>query len=567
MKKTIFITLSLCFSLIVTAQNYDIEKLKALSTIWGETYLFHPSIIRADKSVEWEKDFVEFLPKIKKDLTNEEFIKIVNTELLSKIEDPFTVVQKYNENYPKSETLKSTSSFDYIQITENQLSNIESLEYLDSLISDRNSNKALLVDLRINEELKIDRHTNTLFEYFAAMLINDEIPLCSSVMREHFGWDENNDWWFYEQKWKVSNKDKQISNSGKLMPLNAYMQELYQFMPEDNVKEYTPITRPIYFITNNGFLSYYQPELIALQTNRKNTFIINEDSGRIFPNNSNLRQYTFSDFDFILNTSFSINHGVTDLKYELNAGSLDFAQISNCIIPHSSESLTNQDFSFNISPKKYNSSDEALSQEEKILGIIKTWTIVKYFYPYPEHISGNWEKSLEKHLELSQNTSTDKEYYTLIQEMMATLNDSHVSTFHPSILDFSEIFVAPLQFDWIEDKLIITAIDETVKADISIGDEITAIDGITIQDILNKEDKRISSSNRQGLLATVLNPGYFIGAMDSKIKFDITSNGNQKTVEIPRTMYIFQFIGFGDNRQKSAIFDNEIGYLNLGMIF
>ena len=566
MKKAIITFFTLTFSLGIVAQNYELEKLKIISTIWGETYLFHPSIIRADKNIEWEKQLIEFLPKIKKELTNDEFVKIVNTELLSKIGDPFTVVQNYENNFIKGEDFTPTNTFDYIRIDEGQLSDIGSLEYLDSLIIDRNSDKALVVDLRISNEPETDIHSNTLFEYFASMLISDKITLSSSVMREHFGWDEYNDWWFYEQRWKISTKDKHISNSGKLMPLKSYSQELYPYLPEFDFDNFIPVERPIYFITNNSFRSYYNSELISLQTNRANTFIINEDSGRIFSGNSSLKSYSFADFEFILNTAFSINHGITDLRCEINVPSLNSAQISSCINSHSSDNVLSKDFSFSILPTQYESPTDVLSQEEKILGVIKIWTIVKYFHPYPDQISVDWENSLGKYLELCQNTSSNKDYYTFIQEMMATLNDSHVSTFHPSILDFSELFVAPVQFEWIEDKAIITAIDGTVKADIYVGDEITAIDDIAINDILEKEAKIISSSNRQGLLATVINPGYFVGAEGSKIKFGIKRNGKQKTVVIPRSTYFFQFVDFGDNRPASTIFDDEIGYLNLAAL-
>lgn len=566
MKKAIITLYILTFSIVVLAQNYDFEKLRVISTIWGETYLFHPSIIRADKNIEWEKQFVEFLPKIKGDLPKDKFIDLINSDLLSVLGDPFTVVQNYELENTKTAIFESTNTFDYLRITENQLLNIGSLIYLDSLVSDRNSNRALVVDLRINKELKIDRHSNTLFEYFASMLISDEITLSSKATREHYGWDEYNDWWFYEQRWKIATNDKQISNSGKLMPLPSYSQELYSYFPNYNFNKFTPIERPIFFITNNSFRSYYNSELISLQTNRPNTFIINEDSGRIFSANSNSRRYSFEDFEFILNTAFYLNNGVTDLNFIHNSASLDLAQVIKYVNSNHPDSIPYKDFSFNISSKKYLSNADSLSIEEKLLGVVKIWTIVKYFYPYPDQITVNWEESLERYLELSQNTSSDKEYYELIQEIMATLNDSHVSTYHPSILDFSEIFVAPVQFDWIEDKVVVTAIDSTVKADINVGDEITAINDFTINDILKKESQRISSSNRQGLLATVINPGYFIGAHESRIKFDIKSSGKEKTVEIPRTKYIFQFMGFGDNRQASTIFDNEIGYLNLAAL-
>ena len=70
MKKALLTLFALTFTLLAVSQNYEIERLKVISKIWGEAYLFHPSIVRADKSVEWEKCLVDFLPQIKKELTD-----------------------------------------------------------------------------------------------------------------------------------------------------------------------------------------------------------------------------------------------------------------------------------------------------------------------------------------------------------------------------------------------------------------------------------------------------------------------------------------------------------------
>ncbi|MPM05066.1 hypothetical protein SDC9_51350 [bioreactor metagenome] len=566
MKKSFFALMFLTLAFGGVAQNYDMEQLKVVSVIWGEAYLFHPAIVRADKNIEWEKQFVEFLPEIKNHLPADEFTRTINTGLLSALDDPFTIVQSYENKQTAPTDFKASKNFDYVRISEDQLSEIGSIEYLDSIIQDRSSDRALVVDLRISNELNLDRHSNTLFDYFSAMLISNEIEMSTLVTREHFGWDEYNDWWFYEQRWKVATHDKQIANSSRLMPLPSYLQELYPYLPDYNWDEYKPVERPVYFITNNSFRSYYNPELLALQTNRPNTFVINENSGKIFPDNPDFKQLSFSQFEFILNAAFSLNHGVPGLQPDLNEVSLTQDHVSEFVASTQSKTRIPGNFSLNISPAKYTSESESLSTEEKILGVVKIWTIVKYFYPFPEQISADWNSSLEKYLLLAQNTGSDKEYFTMIQEMMANLNDSHVSTFHPSILDFSEIFVAPVQFDWIENKVIVTAVDSSVKSDIMTGDEILAIDDLSIDEILKNETPKISHSNRQGLLANLINPGYFIGPMDSNMKFTILSNGKRKDVEVPRTMYVFQFIGYCDNRPASTVIDNEIGYLNLAAI-
>jgi C-terminal processing protease CtpA/Prc len=553
-------------TLLAGAQNYDLEKLKTLSTIWGETYLFHPSIIRADKSIEWEKQLVEFLPKTKKNQTTDEFIQLINSELLSVLDDPFTLVQNKGESYISKDIIKSGNSFDYIRLSEDQLADISSLADLNSMIQDRTSDKALLVDVRIQNPLETDRHSNTLFEYFTSMFIDKEMVLSSSVSREHYGWDEYNDWWFYEQRWKLASIDKHISNSGTLMPFKSYSQDLEQFLPEIDFGSFAPVQRPLYFVTNNSFLSYYYSLLISLQTQRENTLVINEDAGRIYSDNPGLKKYSFGDFEFVLNTSFYLNQGRTELFYALNTASLSQAQITQCINAGPVDKLTSKDFVFGISPAKYISPGTSLSQEEKILGIIKIWTLVKYFYAYPDHISIDWENSLEKHLQLSLNTSSDKEYFTLVQKIMSTLNDSHVSTYHPSILDFSMLFIAPINFKWIEEKVLITDIDSTLKIDAAIGDEIVGLNGFSINELFENEKTKISSSNRQAFITNLINPGYFTGAPGSLMKLRIKKNTGIIDIEVPRTSFIFQYLGSDDQREASKIYEDNIGYLNLASL-
>jgi len=358
-----------------------------------------------------------------------------------------------------------------------------------------------------------------------------------------------------------------LADNGRIKPFINYAPEVQQYIPDYNFETFKPILRPVYLLTNNSFLSYYESTIISLKTNRPNLFVLNENSGTIFsPENTNLIKYHFNKFDFILNTGFYLNRGNSDFTYSLNFNSIQPENIIAFIKTKPLPLLQQTDFSFEIMARKYENSKEELSQEEKIMGIIKTWTIVKYFYAHPELCSIDWETSLGKYLELAQNTSNDKEYYILIKEMMATLNDSHVSTFHPSVLDFSELFVAPINFEYIESKVIVTALDSSIQANINLGDEITSIDGFTIDEILEKAKKTVSYSNLQGLIATVINPGYFVGAEGREMKLGIKKGVGQELIELPRNTYIFQFMGFGDNREESKIEENNIGYLNLAFL-
>jgi len=567
MKKSILTLLLIILSYSVAAQNYEIEKLNTIAKIWGECYLFHPSIVRIDKELNWEKQLVEFLPSIQESSSSEIFRERINSELLSALEDPLTIVQSANDEgkFPIND-LTSNGSYDYLRISGTLLSDVSSIVYVDSIIADKESSKPLILDCRIDSHPQVDWHTYTPFKYLMSMMIEEEINLSQSVSREHFGWDEYNDWWFYEQSWKIKQNDKQQKNNGRLMPFIEYAPGLQQDLPNFNISDFSTIKRPVYILANRSFLSYYYSDLLALKANRDNTHLIFENSGRIYSFDHGLVKYDLKELEFILNSSMYINNGCLNLPFEY-VGSIINEDIIENILQSQERPLDSVNkFSFQIAPMKYESIGEELTVEEKILGIIKVWTIVRHFYPYLDDYHVNWDEALTKYLQSAQKTSSDKEYYTRVQEMMAELHDSHVSTFHPSLLDFSKIFVAPVQFKCIGEKVVITAIDSSVNADIHVGDEIVSIHNESIESIIKKEAIRVSSSNRQGLLSTVFNAGNFIGESGSFIEFGIRNGDSEKSVKVPRAMYVFQFMGFGDNRVPSTILENNIGYLNLAAL-
>lgn len=564
MKKSTVLLILLSLFYGTYAQKYDTQKLESIAEIWSECYLFHPAIVRSENNINWEKQLVDFLPEIADENSTEDLVTHINSGLLSVLNDPLTTVQTTKEQ-KQSETSQLTGAdiFDYLKFMADDLSDLSILQRFDSDISVRNSIKPLVIDCRINSEIQADEHTYTPFHYFASMLISKEIPLSQTVTREHFGWDELNDWWFYEQRWKIMQDDRQQFKNGKLMPFTAYMMDIQQYLPDFNPGNLNPIERPVYFVVNKNFLSLYYPVLHSLQIHRDNTFIIFENSGKILAGNKKVKKYNYDEFEFVLNTAFYINNGSSAIYFDMIEPLITQEKLSRHIQSEPKNKTAFNSFSLNIAPQKYESTGDVLSTEEKILGIIKIWAVVKYFYPYPENCSIDWNNSLGMYLEAAQETMSDKEFYKLVLGMMATLNDSHVFTFHQSILDFSEIFVAPVQFEWIDDKVLITGFDNTLVKGISIGDEIVAIDNLTIDSILKNEAKTISHGNRQGLLATVINPGYFIGAEGSTIRFDIIHNGRKKAIEVPRTVYVFQFIASADQREAHKILDNNIGYINL----
>lgn len=564
MKKIFFLCLTVVWPYFSMAQKYHIQQVRTVAEIWGESYLFHPSIVRADRNVEWEKELVHFLPRIKQQLADDEFIRVVNDSLLKFLDDPLTLVQG-NSGYEetKIKSLTFNKEIDYLKLSGLQLTSYETIALLDSLIADKVSDKPLILDIRIGCELDFDKHSNTPFDYFLSMFIDDEIPESKLISREHFGWDEYNDWWFYEQHWKVKARDKQIKGNGSLMPLKTYEPVLQSKLAGFSFGDAITIKRPVYFLVNTPLLGYFRSQLLAIRENRNNTFIIHEKSGQVFPSTSDLYSYKFPQCQFVLNAGLYYNRGVGGLIPDLSTAKINEKQLLAFINSPKVTIAPKRVFQLDILPRKYSSRNNKLTQEEKILGIVKLWTVVKYFNAWPERCSINWENSLSTFLSIVLETNSDKEYYIAIQKIMSSLNDSHVSTFHPSILDFSSLFIAPIMFDWIESKVIVTAIDSSVHNLVSVGDEIVSIDEREISEILEEEAMKVSHSNTQGILSTVINPGYFIGANGSNLKMKVLRNDKLVPIDVPRSMYVFQMESFKKEKPGVDSFPGNIAYLNL----
>lgn len=566
MKKNLLSLLRMgIFILLITpsnAQNYEIDKLRMLADIWGEVYLFHPSIVRTDKKISWEQELVAFLPSIKRKITEDEFAQIVNQKLLSVLDDRFTRVQKEKEIPNFHYTPLSSRKFDYIQLNDSILSDIENLISMDCLITDHDSQKPLLVDVRISQKLNIDPHTNTFFDYFVSLFLTDPLILSQQVSREHFGWDEWNDSPYYEQRWKIRTPNRQLADNTLLKPLKAYTEELLPHLPYHDFANYTPIKRPLYFITNNSFLSYYGNLLDNLVTHKTDVHVLNENSGFIFTSlNSGLINYPLSSsYHFILNTSFYLTNGHLVLpSYQ------DYDTINNTIVEKSlSENIPLQKpipISLAISPVKYESTSSPLTEEEKILGIIKVRTILKHFYKDNQLYTEYLDQAFDKYIKLALPTETDKAYYKLILEMLAPLSDPHLLISHPSIFDFSTIFVIPINFEWIENKMVITEVrDSTIEC--QAGDIITAIDSIPVTQILETKRKQLPYINEQDLLSIIINPGYFSEQYDSKSTIKI----NDKDVTLSRTRTFWSISTPLDNKE-SCIYEGNIGYLNLSLLY
>jgi len=123
---------------------------------------------------------------------------------------------------------------------------------------------------------------------------------------------------------------------------------------------------------------------------------------------------------------------------------------------------------------------EQLSEDQRIAGLSKFWSEVKYNFVYTETLKQlDWDAVYLQYLPRVRAASSTLEYYKILMEMCALLKDGHTKVYPPESLYASEFAVPPLRTRLIEGKVIVAAIDdpELRATGVDKGVEITSVNG------------------------------------------------------------------------------------------
>jgi len=83
-----------------------------------------------------------------------------------------------------------------------------------------------------------------------------------------------------------------------------------------------------------------------------------------------------------------------------------------------------------------------LSDAEKIFGLSKCWSEVKYNFVYFDRLTFDWDSLYQATIPVVLATANDFEYYRELQRFVATLRDGHTSTFVAASTEQSMNFIA-----------------------------------------------------------------------------------------------------------------------------
>lgn len=193
---------------------------------------------------------------------------------------------------------------------------------------------------------------------------------------------------------------------------------------------------------------------------------------------------------------------------------------------------------------------EQLSEDQRIAGLSKLWSEVKYNFVYTDTLKElDWDAVYLQFLPRVKAAANTLEYYRILLEMAALLKDGHTGVTPPAPLYATGFTVPPFKTRLIEGKVIITdVVDETLRQrGVVAGVEITRINQEPVKEWSFKNTAPYASaSTPQDLDTRMFVYQFLVGSKAEKPMIELrNADGKTWSVEIER-------ISFGQRNKEFA---------------
>jgi carboxyl-terminal processing protease len=192
------------------------------------------------------------------------------------------------------------------------------------------------------------------------------------------------------------------------------------------------------------------------------------------------------------------------------------------------------------SPALNTSYKENLSDAEKIAGLSKFWSEVKYNFGFPEKLVAlHWDKLYLDWIPRVLATKSTMDYYRELMLLCARLSDGHTNVYAPMQSDLNA--KPPLRTGLIEGRIMIQEVrSSTLEArGVRAGMEIVAVDGESVLDYARREvEPYQSASTPQDRLNRTYWYGFLRGPGAKPVWLTLqTASGKRSEVEVARKGY------------------------------
>ena len=201
----------------------------------------------------------------------------------------------------------------------------------------------------------------------------------------------------------------------------------------------------------------------------------------------------------------------------------------------------------------------------RLLGLFRYWNIIEYFYPYKNLMDEDWDQVLyDKIPELA--LQNDKESYVLsIANLTTYIHDSH-GFFYDNFNVLQQHFgayKAKASISNIDGQIVIDGRED--KSPLKLGDIVVAIDGTTIEEIIEECNKYISVSDKNRF--TNAFAPHLLRSTKEIAEIEVIRNGEKLSLNVP--CYYdsnYDVKKLGQDEKSGFMEDKKIGYINVATL-
>jgi C-terminal processing protease CtpA/Prc len=195
-------------------------------------------------------------------------------------------------------------------------------------------------------------------------------------------------------------------------------------------------------------------------------------------------------------------------------------------------------------------------------GILIAWNVFQHFYPYFDLSGRNWGEELRPALEEAGRDTSAQEYLRTLQKFVAKLGDGHGGVWLRSEKPAS--FLPCVDWKWVEDKLVISAVFDTSGAVPAVGDVVLEVDGKNARKALEAEEVFVSAATPQWKRVRALT-SLLTGTQNSILEIVIQNrNGEKRNFLLGRTLSMKEYSDLQQVRQRpTGKIGDGIVYINL----
>jgi len=568
----------------------QLERLEALADLWGRAYLFHPAIITG--GVDWHQALVRAIPRVEAAKTPEELAGALNDELLRLLGDLLTFAEARRGRGIEGsrdgvadrefQARRLTDSVGYVRVPHPTLRGQGFLTEFQETVESLGNIDRLVVDLRWHSPSGL-RTADPVLRFFVRCAFTTG-PVMNRV---HEGWSEDNGPGAYRQKWEV------ISGT-TLHPIQTPDWYLATMHPGADFTRLKTITTPTVFLVNRPSATYQHKVLDALQS-QTGIAVVFEPSGpaeeALRPGNGDWGLGTGEAVEVQLNTERLVAHDGSagfhpDLVVEKEIGPTQLADVAAQALVQASSpkpQASGRESAVKLMdlrlPAPLSEARERLTREERLLGLFKVWSVIRYVYPHLDLCDMDWETCLSEWIPRAEAADTTVAYVRTLRMLTAHLHDNNIFYFFP---DLPEPRALPVGFGWVEGKVIVSDLvlgtggqgpgtrdkEAPPAVGLEVGDELVEFDGKTVPELIAEHRLQFSYSTEGAFYRHMVEMLGF-GAAGAAVKLVFRRRERPVSVTLKRTVTREQWVAYLAGKRRSpgyGLLHGNIGYLDLGRL-